>query len=113
MLGVKSTKDWLKSGKSIDDAIRVISEKLSQQGKASQTQAQSKWDVLRKEDFPDLPTLETIFCQITGKSILDMYHELGVQSRRDMTLLPWEAYLQLKAVFAPTNPDDIGWDDLN
>ena len=30
MLGVKSMKDWLKSGKSLDDAIRVISQKLAQ-----------------------------------------------------------------------------------
>ncbi|MBA7594301.1 hypothetical protein ES703_01242 [subsurface metagenome] len=31
LLGVKSMKDWLKSGKSLEDAIRVISQKLTEQ----------------------------------------------------------------------------------
>ncbi|GAH58428.1 unnamed protein product, partial [marine sediment metagenome] len=30
LLGVKTMKDWLKSGKSLDDAIRVISQKLAE-----------------------------------------------------------------------------------
>ncbi len=36
MLGVKSAKDWVKAGKSLDDAIRVLSTKITEGGQVEQ-----------------------------------------------------------------------------
>jgi len=40
MLGVKSMKDWLSAGKSLNEAIQVLSDKLAQQGAASSAPAE-------------------------------------------------------------------------
>jgi len=39
MLGVKSMKDWLSAGKGLNEAIKVLSDKLAQQGAASSAPA--------------------------------------------------------------------------
>lgn len=105
-LGVTSMKDWLKSGKSLDDAIRALSDKLAgkkeepAQAKQSEIKPREEWDKITKEDVSTYPKLEPIFHTLTGKQPKEMYKELGVTSRNDMTISAWDAFLTIKERFA-------------
>lgn len=107
MLGVKSMKDWLSSGKSLEEAIRVISLRLS---------SAQAWDAVTPEDVASFHELEILFNKLTRKQPRDMYRELGVASRNDITITPWEAFQNLKGTFAtqeaPKEPTDPEWEKL-
>jgi hypothetical protein len=62
--------------------------------------AQSGWESITKEMVPDYPHLERIFWDITKKQPAEMYKELGVSSRSDISTPAWESFLQLREVFA-------------
>ena len=49
MLGVKSMKEWLKAGKSLDDAIKVISEKLAKPKAAPKAERRDPATVTEQE----------------------------------------------------------------
>ena len=49
MLGVKSMKDWLKTGKSLDDAIKVITQKLAKPQAAPKVQRRDPATVTEQE----------------------------------------------------------------
>ena len=63
---------------------------------------QAEWDKILPGQVPDYPTLEKIFWNLTKKQPAEMYRELGVSSRSEVAMLPWEAFLQLKAVLGET-----------
>ena len=109
MLGVKSMKDWPKTGKSLDDAIRALSDTLAKGdgGKQGSSEVTSRikpwaeWDKIGKEEVPTYPKLETVFHTLTDKQPKEMYVELGVGSRNDMTISAWDAFITLRERFAP------------
>lgn len=98
-LKVKTMKDWIKSGKSLDDAIRELSAQIADEGQAAgakQPPATSEWDRATEEQVPDYNALEVVFCKLTGKTVREMYKELGVVSRLQMNVSAWDAFLTLK-----------------
>lgn len=109
MLGVKSMKDWLKGGKSLDDAIRALSDKIAKGDQSEQRSTKvtssikprAEWDKITREDVSSYPKLETVFHNLTDKQPKEMYVELGVGSRNDMTITAWDAFITLRERFAP------------
>jgi len=61
----------------------------------------AEWDKVTKERVPDYPKLESLMWDLAKIQPRDMYKELGVGSRNDMTIPAWEAFLQLKSFFCP------------
>lgn len=80
----------------------------TRRGKAT-TKAQLKpleeWDKITQDMVPDFPHLEPIIWNLTKMQPANMYPELGVTSRADMTIPAWEAFLTLKARFHPVKPE--------
>lgn len=107
-LGVKSMKDWMKTGKSLDDAIKELSNQLATEAEKAGTtkvspapkELASDWDKVTKEQVPDYGSLEVIFCRLTGRSVKELYGEFATTTRLGMTLGPWEAFLALKKKLA-------------
>ena len=71
----------------------------------SQIKPLSEWDKITEEMVPDYPHLEPIIWNLSKMQPADMYRELGVTSRADMTIPPWEAFLTLKARFHPVDQE--------
>ncbi len=92
MLDVKSMKDYLATGKTLEQAIRAVSQMLA---------SASTWHSVTPEDLTTYTDLEIWFNKITTKQPRDMYRELGGGSKNDMSITPWEAFLTLKEIFAP------------
>ncbi|MBA7560656.1 hypothetical protein ES708_02285 [subsurface metagenome] len=63
-----------------------------------QIKAGDEWDKIVKEAVPDYPHLEPIIWNLCKLQPKQMYQQLGVSSRSDMTIPAWEAFLQLKEV---------------
>jgi len=98
MLGVTSMKDWLSKGKSLDQAIKALSDKMAGGKPVS-------WDKVTKDQVPDYDHLESVLLDLAGLKPAQIYRELGGGSRADMTMPAWEAYLALKEAHAPAPPD--------
>ncbi len=96
ILKVKSMKDWAKRGKTLDDAIRALSEKLK-----SQHKSRGAWDAVTVEQVPDYVHLEAVVKDLAGLSPGQIYKELGGSSRADMTVPVWDAFMTLKENYAP------------
>lgn len=67
----------------------------------SQLKSLSEWDKITEDMVPDYPSLEPIIWNLSKMQPADLYRELGVTSRTDMTIPAWEAFLTLKATFHP------------
>lgn len=67
----------------------------------SQIKPLEEWNKVVIGWIPDYPSLEPIIWNLTKMQPADMYRELGVTSRTDMTITPWEAFLTLKERFHP------------
>ena len=66
--------------------------------------AQVDWANITLDMVPDYPHLERVFWDITKKQPAEMYKELGVSSRTELTAPAWDSFLQLKEVFSPKIP---------
>jgi len=76
----------------------------------SEIKPREEWEKVTPEMVPDYPRLETKIWNLCKLQPADMYKELGVSSRVDMTISAWEAFLTLKDRFVPQdikvkNPD--------
>ena len=72
----------------------------------TQIKPRAEWDKITKERVPDFAKLETLMWDLAKVQPREMYPELGVKGRSDMTIPAWEAFLQLKARYCPMdNPD--------
>lgn len=110
MLGVKSAGDWLKTGKSLDDAIRVLAEKVAKPEESAapresrvipertEAEFQGTQDLLRicHEDFEMQPA--DVFKEL-GYPNQAVYEEAGITK-------PFQSYLQIKAVLREQQPDE-------
>ena len=88
---------------------------LPQRAKRTRPPARSQikplevWDKITPDMVWDYPHLEPVIWDLCKLQPADMYRELGVTCRADMTIPTWEAFLILKARFHPTDPaDDTG-----
>ncbi|MDP2652475.1 MAG: hypothetical protein Q8Q08_00410, partial [Candidatus Omnitrophota bacterium] len=89
MLGVKSVGEWLHSGKTLDDAINVLSEKLAGKGTV-------KPPTPAKRDPASLKSLADLYkaCKEDFKlQPADVVKELGYSSQADISMTPAEAYI--------------------
>ncbi|MBA7570540.1 hypothetical protein ES708_12292 [subsurface metagenome] len=67
----------------------------------SQVKPLEEWNKIHLGMVKDYPHLEPIIWNLCKMQPADMYRELGVTSRTDMTITAWEAFLTLKALFHP------------
>jgi len=95
MLGVTSMKDWLKAGKSLNEAVRMLTKKVGSKPDTTTV----AWDTITKDNITDYAHLEHFFQQLTGKQPDAMYVELGGGGRAAMTVTAWEAFQQLKEIY--------------
>ncbi|MBA7677097.1 hypothetical protein ES703_85345 [subsurface metagenome] len=83
------------------------SKQLPQEAKKAKAPAKSQikpleeWEKITVKMVPDYPHLETIIWNLCKVQPADMYRELGVTSRTDMTITAWEAFLTIKERFHP------------
>jgi len=97
-LQIKSMKEWTEKGKSLDDAIKILSAKLG-----SQPKQRIDWDAVAKEQVPDYARLEAVVKNLCGLEPTQIYREMGGSSRADMTVSAWHAFLQIKENYAPAS----------
>lgn len=69
--------------------------------KKSDIRPREEWNLVTQKDVPDFPRLEPIIWSLCKLQPKEMYAELGVSSREDMTIPAWEAFLTLKERFVP------------
>jgi len=77
----------------------------------SQLKPLEEWDKVTEDMIPDYPHLEPIIWTLCKMQPADMYKELGVSSRADMTIPVWDAFLTLKARFHPADQPGEGGQD--
>ena len=86
-------KEWLASGKSLDDAIRVLSETLAKDAEKKAGQ--------KKRDPLSIKNIDQLVEACRKDFNLDeaaMCRELNVSSRDDITDLPSDCYQRIAAV---------------
>ena len=71
----------------------------------SQVKPVEEWDKITPMMVPTFPQLEPIIWNLCKMQPADMYKELGVSSREDMTISAWDAFLILKARYHPVAPE--------
>lgn len=104
LLSVTSVKDWLTKGKSLDDAIKVLAQKVKkEEEKAKPAKMKRGWEDIVIGDVDAYDKLERVYVELTGNNVLQMYRDLGGGSKNDMTIGPFEAFHSLKSVYAPDN----------
>ena len=67
----------------------------------SQVKPLEEWEKIHQDMVPDYPHLEPIIWNLCKMQPADLYKELGVSSRSDMTIPAWDAFLTIKARFHP------------
>ncbi len=67
----------------------------------SQIKPREEWESITQDRVPDYPHLEPIIWNLRKLQPADMYRELGVTSRADMTISAWEAFLTIKERYHP------------
>lgn len=67
----------------------------------SQLKSLEEWEKITADMVPDFPHLEPIIWNLCKMQPADLYKELGVSSRSDMTIPAWDAFLTIKARFHP------------
>ena len=73
----------------------------SRKAAAPKIKPRAEWDKITPEMVPDFPHLEPLIWNLCKVQPAEMYRELGVGSRNDMTIPAWDAYLTLKQRFVP------------
>lgn len=95
MLGVKSMKDWLKAGKSLDDALRVITQKLAEQPPLRDPATVKEAEVKTADDLCSVMAAcfgwpeERVWAEANFKNS-ENFEEAGVE-------MPWAVFQRLCA----------------
>ncbi|MBA7648706.1 hypothetical protein ES703_56494 [subsurface metagenome] len=69
----------------------------------SQLKPREEWDKITADMVPDYPHLEPIIWNLCKMQPADIYRELGVNSRANLTVPAWDSFLTLKARFHPVD----------
>lgn len=67
----------------------------------SQIKPAEEWDKVTPDMVPDYPYLEPVIWNLCKVQPAEMYKELGVSSRNDMTIPAWDAFLAMKEIYFP------------
>lgn len=79
-------------------ALKSPENKTIPQPTKKELKANADWESVKNENVLDYTHLERIFWDITKKQPAEMYKELGVSGKSEMTIPAWEAFLQLKEI---------------
>jgi len=82
ILGVPSVEDWLRKGKSLDDGIKFIAEKLAQPKLAPKSTRRDSSSV-KEADVPDAESLERIMAECFGWSVQKVWAEANYANRKN------------------------------
>ncbi len=74
----------------------------------SQLKPLEEWEKITPDMVPDFPHLEPVIWNLCKMQPADMYKELGVSSRADMTTPSWDAFLTIKLLFYPGPTEEKG-----
>lgn len=74
--------------------------------KASDKKPVAEWEKISKEMVPDYPHLEPLMWNLCKLQPKEMYTQLGVSGRNDMTIPAWEAFLTLKSLYCQEPLED-------
>ena len=69
----------------------------------SQLKPLEEWERITPLMVPDYPHLEPVIWNLCKMQPAAMYQELGVSSRSDMTIPPWDAFVTIKSRFYPAD----------
>ncbi len=76
----------------------------TKKGKAaakSQIKPLEEWEKITEDMVPDYPSLEPVIWNLCKMQPAELYKELGVSSRADMTIKAWDAFLTIKNLKQP------------
>lgn len=93
-LKVNDLKEWLKKGRSLDEAMVILQHAESEAKKDSKRDPVS----VKPEEVKTINDLYKVSNQCFKMQPADVVRELGVQSQADISQTPWECWLQIKAV---------------
>ena len=97
------------AAKCITRFLKATGSKTLPQGTRKQSKAPAKsaikyredWDQVTENMVPDYPHLEPVIWNLCKLQPADMYRQLGVSSRTELTAPAWESFLVLKELFRP------------
>jgi hypothetical protein len=75
-------------------------------GAAARDERASDWNKVFPEQVPNYDALERVIEKLSGKRPKEIYKELGVSSRNDLSITAWDAFQQLKHVWAATEVNE-------
>ena len=118
LLKVKSMKEWLASGRSLSDAIRVLAERLAERAEQAARVAKQEVNVAKQpasprrnpdevkpEEVPDGYALEKVANQCWGMQPKQVWDELNYTSVKNFEEAKvekaWDCFLKLKEVRKP------------
>lgn len=81
--------------------------KQATQPTKAEVKAKLAWESVTEDMVPDYQHLERIFWDITKKQPAEMYKELGISSRSEANISPWEAFHQLRERFTGVAPEKV------
>lgn len=76
----------------------------------SEIKPREEWENISPDMIPDYSHLERIVWNLCKLQPADMYRELGVSSRADLTITTWGAFLAIKERFVPILSENKGGD---
>lgn len=110
MLGVKSMKDWLSAGKSLNDAITVLSQKLTNRGTQTSppAEAETPAPAKAKRNAETIKTIQDLYYACHADFNLqpkDVPKELGISSQSEIADVA-DAYRQIASVREEIPPEE-------
>lgn len=97
-LGVVAIHEWLKLGKTLDDALSILRAGTApgQPGKPTPAETDKKYPT----EVPDMGTLFKVCFELWGMQPAQVIKELGYTAQKDIEETPWDAYNKIKAIKA-------------
>ena len=99
-LGVQSMKDWLARGKSLNDAIEILSEQLAERVETT-NQAPTQTKGMKRRDPQAIRSFGELYTACKADFGMDrqaVWAELNVKSQEEITKLPSDCYRRIAAV---------------
>jgi hypothetical protein len=92
-LGVTAIHEWLKKGKTLDDALVIL-----RAGTAPGQPGKPTPPKVYPTQIPDLGTLMKVCFELWGMQPAQVVKNLGYLSQKDISESPWECYIQIKHI---------------
>jgi hypothetical protein len=95
-LGVTAIHEWLKQGKTLDDALAILRAGTAP-GKADKP-TPAKTDKKYPTEVPDMGTLWKVCFELWGMQPADVVKELGYVAPKEISETPWDCYITIKRI---------------